>query len=50
MISRKTPAFHGRWYEARASSSGRMDHDPMYAEPNLVIDVVLEAARETLSQ
>jgi hypothetical protein len=26
-----------------------VDHSPMYTEPNLVIDAILEAARETLS-
>lgn len=29
--------------------SHRVDHTPMYTEPNLVIDVLLQAARETLS-
>ena len=29
--------------------SQRVDHTPMYTEPDLVIDVILEAARETLS-
>src|SRR6476620_11637226 len=27
-----------------------VDHSPMYTEPNLVIDVILDAARETLSR
>jgi hypothetical protein len=26
-----------------------VDHSPMYTAPNLVINVILEAARETLS-
>jgi len=30
--------------------SYRVDHSPMYTEPNLVIDVILEAGRETLSR
>jgi hypothetical protein len=30
--------------------SGRVDHTPMYAEPHLVIEVLLEAARDTLSR
>jgi hypothetical protein len=25
-----------------------VDHTPMYTEPTLVVDVILEAARETL--
>jgi len=29
--------------------SQRVDHTPMYTEPDLVIDVISEAARETLS-
>jgi len=29
--------------------SQRVDHTPMYTQPDLVIDVILEAARETLS-
>jgi pimeloyl-ACP methyl ester carboxylesterase len=28
----------------------KVDHSPMYSEPRLVIDVILEAARETLSR
>jgi pimeloyl-ACP methyl ester carboxylesterase len=28
----------------------KVDHSPMYSEPHLVIDVILEAARETLSR
>jgi hypothetical protein len=30
--------------------SERVDHTPMYTEPHLVIEVLLEAARETLSR
>ena len=30
--------------------SHRVDHTPMYSEPALVVDVILEAARKTLSQ
>ena len=30
--------------------SARVDHTPMYSEPHLVIEVLLEAARETLSR
>jgi hypothetical protein len=26
-----------------------VDHSPMYSEPNLVVNIILEAARETLS-
>jgi pimeloyl-ACP methyl ester carboxylesterase len=28
----------------------KVDHSPMYSEPHLVIDIILEAARETLSR
>ena len=27
----------------------RVDHSPMYAAPGLVVDVILEAAQETLT-
>jgi hypothetical protein len=27
-----------------------VDHTPMYSAPDLVVDVILEAARKTLSQ
>jgi len=30
--------------------SHRVDHTPMYSEPALAVDVILEAARKTLSQ
>jgi hypothetical protein len=30
--------------------SERVDHTPMYTEPHLVIEVLLEAARDTLSR
>jgi hypothetical protein len=29
--------------------SSRVDHSPMYTAPDLVIDVILEAARATLA-
>jgi hypothetical protein len=29
--------------------SHRVDHTPMYSEPNVVVDVIIEAARATLS-
>jgi hypothetical protein len=29
--------------------SHHVDHTPMYTEPNLVIDMIIEAAREALS-
>jgi hypothetical protein len=42
-------AIHGRAH-GRARAIARIDHSPMYTEPNLVIDVILEAARQTLSR
>ena len=30
--------------------SGRVDHSPMYSAPHLVVDVILEAANQTLTQ
>jgi hypothetical protein len=29
--------------------SHRVDHSPMYSEPNLVIDIILEAANQALA-
>ena len=41
-------AFHGRSH-AGESPFASVDHSPMYTEPNLVINMILEAAHETLS-
>ncbi len=49
MINPKTLRFHGRSDEATVQSHP-VDHSPMYTEPNLVIDVILDAARQTLSR
>ena len=50
MINPKSSAIHGRSHGVRSVQSHSMDHSPMYTEPNLVIDVILEAARQTLSR
>ena len=47
MISPKTQHFMAERMDAHVHSQ-RVDHSPMYSEPNLVIDVITEAARETL--
>lgn len=48
MINPNTQRFMASRMGARVRSQ-RVDHTPMYTEPDLVIDVILEAARETLS-
>ncbi len=48
MINPKTLHFMADRMHARIHSYN-VDHSPMYTEPNLVINVILEAARETLS-
>jgi len=48
MINPKTQRFMAERMGARVRSHD-VDHTPMYTEPNFVIDVVFEAARETLS-
>jgi pimeloyl-ACP methyl ester carboxylesterase len=48
MINPKTQHFMADRMRARVHSYG-VDHSPMYTEPNLVINIILEAARETLS-
>jgi pimeloyl-ACP methyl ester carboxylesterase len=48
MINPKTQRFMAERMGATVRSH-RVDHTPMYTEPNLVVDVLLEAARETLS-
>jgi pimeloyl-ACP methyl ester carboxylesterase len=49
MINPKTQRFMAERMGAKVRSH-QVDHTPMYSEPNLVIDVILEAARETLSR
>jgi len=49
MINPKTQRFMAERMGARVQTHS-IDHSPMYTEPNLVIDVILEAARQTLSQ
>jgi pimeloyl-ACP methyl ester carboxylesterase len=48
MINPKTQRFMAERMGARVQSHS-IDHSPMYTEPNLVIDVILEAARQTLA-
>lgn len=48
MINPKTQEFMAGRMAAIVRSS-RVDHSPMYAVPDLVVDVILEAARESLS-
>ena len=49
MINPKTLHFMADRMKAKVQSHP-VDHSPMYTEPNLVIDVILDATRETLSQ
>jgi pimeloyl-ACP methyl ester carboxylesterase len=49
MINPKTQHFMADRMGAKIRSH-RVDHSPMYSEPNLVVDVILEAARQTLSR
>ncbi len=48
MINPKTQHFMADRMHAKIHSYP-VDHSPMYTEPNLVINIILEAARETLS-
>ncbi len=48
MINPKTQHFMADRMQAKVHSH-HVDHSPMYTEPNLVINIILEAARETLS-
>ena len=48
MINPNTQRFMANRMGASVRSR-RVDHTPMYTEPDIVIDVILEAARETLS-
>lgn len=47
MINRKTQQFMAQRMVAKIHSS-RVDHSPMYTATNLVVDVICEAARESL--
>ncbi len=49
MINPKTQRFMADRMGAKVRSHP-VDHTPMYTEPNLVIDVILQAAHETLSR
>jgi pimeloyl-ACP methyl ester carboxylesterase len=49
MINPKTLHFMADRMKAKVQSHP-VDHSPMYTEPNLVIDVIMDAARETLSR
>ena len=49
MISPKTQHFMAERMGAKIHSH-RVDHTPMYTEPNVVVEVILEAARATLSR
>jgi pimeloyl-ACP methyl ester carboxylesterase len=49
MINPKTQRFMADRMGAKVRSH-QVDHTPMYTEPNLVIDVISEAAHETLSR
>jgi hypothetical protein len=48
MINPKTLHFMADRMHAKIHSYP-VDHSPMYTEPKLVINIILEAARETLS-
>jgi pimeloyl-ACP methyl ester carboxylesterase len=48
MINPKTQHFMADRMRAKVHSH-HVDHSPMYSEPNLVINIILKAARETLS-
>lgn len=49
MINPKTQHFMAERMRAKIHAH-RVDHTPMYSEPDVVVDVILEAARETLSR
>jgi hypothetical protein len=49
MINPKRQQFIARRMSAKVRSS-RVDHSPMYTATDLVADVILEAARESLSR
>jgi hypothetical protein len=47
MINPKTQHFMAERMGAKIHAH-RVDHTPMYSDPNVVVDVILEAARATL--
>jgi pimeloyl-ACP methyl ester carboxylesterase len=49
MINPKTEQFMAERMHATVRSH-RVDHTPMYSEPAVVVEIILEAARKTLSQ
>lgn len=49
MIDPKTQRFMSARMNAKVQSS-RVDHSPMYTAPNLVVDVILQAAQETIAR
>ena len=49
MINPKTQLFMAERMGAKVRSHP-VDHTPMYTDPNLVIDVISEAAHETLAR
>jgi pimeloyl-ACP methyl ester carboxylesterase len=49
MINPKTQRFMAERMGAKVCSH-QVDHTPMYTQPNVVIDVILQSARESLSQ
>jgi pimeloyl-ACP methyl ester carboxylesterase len=49
MINPKTQRFMAERMGAKIHSH-RVDHTPMYSEPNVVVDVIMEAARQSLSR
>ena len=48
MINPKTQHFMADRMRAKVEAHN-VDHSPMYSEPKLVVNVILEAARQTLS-
>lgn len=48
MINPKTQRFMAERMSAKVHSQP-VDHTPMYADPNVVVDIILEAAHETLA-
>jgi hypothetical protein len=49
MINPKTQHFLAERMHATVRSHP-VDHTPMYSEPGVVVEIILEAARKTLSQ
>ena len=49
MINPKTQHFMADRMGAKIQSQ-HVDHTPMYTQPNLVTEVIVEAARESLSR